>query len=189
MRCDSCEFEWGSVPRDEVAARLGAATAGLAERLTATAPDDLRRRPDPEVWSAIEYACHVRDVLLVMRERVLLILRSSSPPAIAPMGRDERVVHDRYREQAPADVSRQLLDAAAMLVFLFDGIDDELWGLTCIYGYPEPAERTLAWVAQHVVHEAEHHLADLVESLPKLQTAGIRTVATDSLPRPLTETS
>ena len=139
--------------------------AGLAERLTATAPDDLRRRPDPEVWSAIEYACHVRDVLLVMRERVLLILRSSSPPAIATMGRDERVVHDRYREQAPADVSRQLLDAAAMLVRLFDGIDDELWDLTCIYGYPEPAERTLAWVAQHVVHEAEHHLTDLVESL------------------------
>jgi hypothetical protein len=104
--------------------------------------------------------------MLVMRERVLLVLREPNPPTFTPMGRDERVIHDRYNQQSPANVARQLLDAEAMLSFLFEGIDDEQWRRTCIYGYPAPAERTLAWVAQQTVHEAEHHLADLVASLP-----------------------
>lgn len=165
MRCDGCGFEWGSVPQDQVVARLDASVVGYTERLAETTPADLRRRPAPDVWSALEYACHVRDVLLVMRERFLLVLRSSSPPAFTPMGRDERVIHDRYAEQSPRDVSRQLVDAAAMLTFVLDGVVDEQWDLTCVYGYPEPAERSLAWVAQQVVHEAEHHMTDLLASL------------------------
>ena len=75
----------------------------------------LRHRPSADVWSALEYACHVRDVLLVMRERVLQVLREPSPPAFTPMGRDERVRDDRYAEQSPNDVPRQITDAAAML--------------------------------------------------------------------------
>jgi hypothetical protein len=55
-----------------------------------------RRRPSADVWSALEYACHVRDVLLVMRERALQVLREPSPPAFTPMGRDMRVRDDRY---------------------------------------------------------------------------------------------
>jgi hypothetical protein len=108
---------------------------------------------------------NTRVVLLVMRERVLQVLREPTPPAFTPMGRDERVTHDHYREQDPADVARQLIDAAAMLTFVFEGLDDNQWARTCIYGYPAPAERTLAWVAQQTVHETDHHLADLVASL------------------------
>lgn len=126
---------------------------------------DLRRRPTPGVWSALEYACHMRDVLLVMRERVLQVLREPAPPAFTPMGRAERVQHDRYAEQSPIDVARQLDDAAAMLAFVFDGLDDAQWARKCIYGYPAPAERTLSWVAQQTIHEADHHLLDLEASL------------------------
>ena len=136
-----------------------------ADHLVTNSADDLRRRPSPEVWSALEYACHVRDVLLVMRERVLQVLREPAPPAFTPMGRDERVTHDRYREQDPTDVARQLVDAATMLAFVLEALDEQQWVRACIYGYAAPAERTLAWVAQHTVHEADHHLADLIASL------------------------
>ena len=46
----------------DVAARWGGtlATADVA---------DLRRRPAPDVWSPLEYACHTRDVLAVFEER------------------------------------------------------------------------------------------------------------------------
>jgi hypothetical protein len=121
--------------------------------------DALRRRPSADVWSPLEYACHVRDVFLTLRERVLLALWKPTP-VFAPMGRDERVVLDRYVEQVPADVARQLTDAASMLAFLLEGLTAEQWGRTCIYGFPEPAERTVEWVAVHAVHEGEHHLAD-----------------------------
>jgi hypothetical protein len=125
----------------------------------------LRRRPSADVWSALEYACHVRDVLLVMRERVLRVFREPSPPAFSPMGRDERVRDDRYAEQSPDDVARQLTDAAGMLAFVFEGLDEAQWAKRCVYGYPAPAERTLSWVAQQTVHELDHHLGDLRNSL------------------------
>jgi hypothetical protein len=166
VRCDGCGFEYGSVPQDQVVPLLHELSSRYADHLADHERTDLRQRPSPEVWSALEYACHVRDVMLVMRERVLQVLREPTPPAFTPMGRDERVTHDRYAEQPPDDVARQLVDAAAMLTFVFEGMDDDQWERTCIYGYPAPAERTLAWVAQQTVHEAEHHLGDLVASLP-----------------------
>ncbi|WP_086663618.1 hypothetical protein [Lentzea kentuckyensis] len=48
--------------------------------------EGLRTRTLPEVWSPIEYACHVRDVMLVQRER-LLAARRSDGPVTEPMGR------------------------------------------------------------------------------------------------------
>jgi DinB superfamily len=117
------------------------------------------------MWSALEYACHVRDVLLVMRERVLRVLREPSPPAFSPMGRDERVRDDRYAEQAPDGVARQITDAAGMLAFVFEGLDEAQWAKPCVYGYPTPAERTLSWVAQQTLHELDQHLWDLRNSL------------------------
>lgn len=99
-----------------------------------------------------------------MRERVLLVLREPAP-VFTPMGRDERVVHDRYAEQDPADVARQLTDGAAMLAFIFEGLRGEQWARTCTYNYPSPKTRSVAWLAQHSLHEVEHHLADVDSSL------------------------
>lgn len=64
------------------------------------------------MWSPLEYGCHLRDVLLVQRERVLAA--RTDRPDCSPMGRDERVLHDGYAEQEPGDVARQLTDAAQM---------------------------------------------------------------------------
>jgi hypothetical protein len=74
---------------------------------------DLRSRRWPGVWSPLEYGCHLRDMLLVQRERVLAARRVDRPDC-PPSGRDERVVHDGYAEQEPADVARQLADAAQL---------------------------------------------------------------------------
>jgi DinB superfamily len=164
VRCDGCGFEWGSIPGELVVPSLREFPQRYAVEL---ARDDaaLRRRPAADVWSALEYACHVRDVLLVMRERVLQVLREPSPPAFTPMGRDERVRDDRYAEQSPDDVARQITDAAGMLAFVFEGLDEAQWAKRCVYGYPAPAERTLSWVAQQTLHELDHHLGDLRNSL------------------------
>jgi len=60
-RCAACEFD-GSVYHPE---QLLDAIRDLGPqwvRLLHNAGDDLRRRPAPETWSAIEYAAHSRDV-------------------------------------------------------------------------------------------------------------------------------
>ncbi|PRI13603.1 hypothetical protein B2J96_19970 [Mycobacterium shigaense] len=135
--------------------RVGAAAALLRE-----AGPDARVRRRPAVWSALEYGCHLRDVLLVQRERVLAALRLDRPDAAA-MGRDERAVHDGYSVQDPADVARQLTDAALMFGHVLGRLSAADWDRALVYHYPETAERPLRWVAVHTLHEAQHHLLDI----------------------------
>ena len=94
--------------------------------------EGLRTRTLPEVWSPIEYACHVRDVMLVQRER-LLAARRSDGPVTEPMGRAE---HDGYATQHPADVTRQLKDATATFTRVLDLLGHGDWERTLTVPYP-----------------------------------------------------
>ncbi|GFG98580.1 methyltransferase type 12 [Mycobacterium timonense] len=125
---------------------------------------DVRARPRPDVWSPLEYACHLRDVLLVQRERVLAARRTNGAEC-ASMGREERAEHDGYNEQDPADVARQLADAAALFSNVLARFSADDWDRTVIYHYPETHERSLRWVAVHTVHELQHHLLDIRRQL------------------------
>ena len=77
------------------------------------------------------------------------------------MGRDERVEHDGYAEQAPADVARQLVDAGLMLTNALSRLSGDDWDRTLIYSYPEPTVRTLSWLAAQTAHEMVHHRLDI----------------------------
>lgn len=162
-RCDECGFVY-DLGR---AARSGAAITGAATEastLILGAGVDAARRRRPPTWSALEYACHLRDVLFVQRERVLLARRVPCPTP-EPMGRDERVEQDGYREQLPADVARQLRDAALLFANVLGRLSAPDWERTLVYNYPTPRERTLRWVALHTQHEVEHHLGDIRQQL------------------------
>lgn len=158
-RCEECGFAYalaqaGAVP-DDIAKRVAEVAAILCGD-----DADLRARRAPNVWSPLEYGCHLRDMLLVQRERVLAARRTDRPDC-APMGRDERAEHDGYAEQEPRDVARQLTDAAQLFgnALARLGVDD--WDRTVVYHYPETCERSLRWVALHTLHEAQHHLLDM----------------------------
>jgi hypothetical protein len=157
--CSQCGFEYDLGDAGSAGPALVTGAAHFAAFLDGADPADVRRRPRAEVWSPLEYACHVRDVLLVQRERVLAARRTDRP-VFEPMGRDERVDHDGYGLQDPAAVARQMADAAAMFANVLARLDESDWDRTVVYGYPARAERTLRWVAVHTVHEMRHHLAD-----------------------------
>jgi len=125
---------------------------------------DVRSRSHPDVWSPLEYACHLRDVLLVQRERVLAARRMSGVDC-ASMGREERAEHDGYNEQDPTEVARQLTDAAALFSNVLARLTSDDWDRTVIYHYPETRERSLRWVAVHTAHELQHHLLDIRRQL------------------------
>lgn len=163
-RCDECGFTYDVESAPAAGAAIttaGAEAATLLVRHAAMA----RTRREPEIWSALEYGCHLRDVLLVQRERVLLALRVEEPTP-EPMGREERAVLDGYAEQLATDVARQLVDAGALFTHVLDRLDDRQWARTMVYNYPTPAPRTLRWVAVHTEHEARHHLVDIRRQLP-----------------------
>lgn len=163
MRCDECGFAYDALPRGLLPARL----AGLGERYRAAlrGPDAaLRRRPAPDVWSALEYTCHVRDVLRVQHDRLRSAL-TRDEPVFAPMRRDERVISDRYAAQDPGRVLDELAAAGATLADDFAGLTGAQWMRTGVYPWPAPQPRSMDWLARHTVHEGEHHLLDLARCL------------------------
>lgn len=153
-----CGFVYADLAEADVPARLRAFRVLYAVALDETA--DLRRRPAPEVWSPLEYTCHLRDVFRAQRGRLALALRVDQP-AFVSMGRDELVVTGRYNEQDPTVVLGELGEQADALAREFGALGPAELARTGVYPYPEPTVRTVLWVGRHAVHEGEHHLLDI----------------------------
>jgi hypothetical protein len=162
-RCEECGFEYDLGE----AGAAGPAIVEDAGQFAITLSDrvaDATRRQETQIWSPLEYGCHLRDVLLVQRERVLAARRTDRPSS-DPMGRDERAEHDGYAEQDAGDVARQLNDAAHLFANVLSRLSPTDWDRTLMYNYPTPAERSLRWVAVHTLHEVRHHLLDIRRQL------------------------
>lgn len=153
--CPDCGFAAGEVARDDIAALTRAASrryVGLAGRA------DLTQRPDPGVWSPLEYACHVRDVCLLFDERVRLMLTQDDPP-FANWDQDETARAQRYDVQDPAVVLPELARAAARIASTYDGLSDGDWD--------RPGRRsdgsvfTVRTLGQYFLHDVYHHLDDV----------------------------
>ena len=161
-RCDECGFVYDLDAAGDAGDAIAATSVTISAILTAA--DDVTTRPNAGTWSVLEYGCHVRDVLLVQRERVLLALRVEEPQ-LETMGRDERVEADGYRDQHPVDVARQVGDAALLFTGVLARLDEPAWHRTVIYSHPHRAVRSIAWVAVHTLHEVVHHLGDIRRQL------------------------
>jgi hypothetical protein len=157
--CAECGFIY-AVGRAEILVWLRSDAAMFVERLADYDDAGARTRPAPEVWSPLEYACHVRDVVRIQTERVAQAQREDEP-AFTPMRRDERVVEERYNEQDPKTVGVEIIDATDAFVELLASLDDSGWSRTGIYNYPAPAPRTVEWIATHTSHELLHHRRDI----------------------------
>jgi hypothetical protein len=161
-RCDGCGFEYDLTQVPTAATLIVAETSEFISMFNGDA--ELRARRESGVWSPLEYGCHLRDMLLVQRERVLAARRRDRP-SCEPMGRDERVEHDGYTQQNPADVVDQLSMAAQLFANVLERLSPGDWDRTVLYNYPRQSERSLRWVAVHTVHEVRHHTFDIRRQL------------------------
>ena len=163
-RCGTCHFDYAAIDPPHVPDRLSAAIDGFQRDLRDHDAPVLRARPRPHTWSALEYACHVRDVLLVQRERLYRALTEDTPDC-SPMHRDERVALARYNSQQPALVAEQLRFAACLAGQAFADTDPSTWNRTLIYNWPSPHRTDIRGLAAHTVHETLHHFADFQHGL------------------------
>ena len=161
--CAECGFDYDTLERVDVPRAFESLGEAFRSALSAS-PDDevLRRRPRPEVWSALEYACHVRDVFLWQRDRLYTALVEDKP-TFARMYRDERVALARYNHQDPRVVASQVAFASALIAQAFADLEDAAWERRFVYNWPERQERDVGWLAAHTVHEGRHHLRDFQE--------------------------
>ncbi len=164
--CEVCGFVWDRVSPAEVAPRIVLATSKF-DRLLKSDPERARRRPTPDRWSALEYGCHVRDVLIHVRDRVVLGAVDDNPTPHALYG-SQRIELGLYANEVPSVVGDELRVVGALFGRTFDSLPPGFGDRPMFHGWPRAATRTLSWVAAQALHECEHHLADAQEDLGAL---------------------
>ncbi|MFH9351488.1 DinB family protein [Kitasatospora sp. NPDC017646] len=155
--CPDCGLDTPAVAATDVAGMLrDNARSWLA--VLAGDEDGLRRRPSPEVWSHLEYACHVRDVFRLFRARLDLMLDQDAP-AFPNWDQDETAATERYREQRPQVVAGELAEAGEALAAAFEAVAGEQWRRTGVRG--DGARFTVESFARYLIHDPVHHLFDV----------------------------
>jgi S-DNA-T family DNA segregation ATPase FtsK/SpoIIIE len=163
--CAACDYVYADVPHVVIAPRLQAVAASFASLLDSTPADALRGRPADDVWSPLEYAAHVRDVLWNIRDRIFLALVEEHP-TFARVYPDQRAELGRYKDEDPCEVADQIVTGAAALGRVIALLTAEQLARTGVYAGDD---REVLWIARQALHEATHHLDDAERGLSAAQ--------------------
>jgi hypothetical protein len=149
--------------RSEVTARIGAAVSSFVEVIK-VAGAKVTVRPGPERWSILEYGGHLRDVLLSIRERVIIASILDIPTGV-PIFRDERIDLGFYAEDTVKEVINELEVAAFLFEKTVTTLPAHFDTRELIYSSRTPLAVTISSTFSNAVHECEHHLGDVSENL------------------------
>lgn len=153
--CPECGFDAATVTGDGLPERIRTAAQAMHGALHDEA---VRERPDERTWSPLEYAAHVRDVCIVMRRRLALIV-DQDDPEFPDWDQDAAAVDGRYDEQRPARVAIELDVAAAELAAAFANVHDDVWQRR---GRRSNGSEFTAWtLGVYALHDLEHHVWDV----------------------------
>ena len=154
-------FDWDLSAEDacEVIGGLGEGYRARMGRFI-DAPDNsiLRQRPSPAVWSALEYAAHVRDVIAFYADRIDRVLNEERPQMTAA---DFSSMPERrgYLHDDPVGVLDAITGSATSIAIRLRSLAPEQWTRIGIGTDGEP--RTILVLARRLAHDGHHHLFDL----------------------------
>ena len=161
-RCPECAFD----PNGFGPAELPGAVAALGRRyhapMTRFLPGEdaslLVARPLPGVWSALAYACHVRDVLALFHQRIRRMLTEDNP-TLDWWDHEAAVELDGYDSDDPAAVAAAVGEHATALAGTLAAVTGDAWDRTGVRGASEVF--TVLGAARYALHEGNHHLLDI----------------------------
>lgn len=158
--CSECGFDPSAVRHADVADRIARSAADWGDAL---ARPDVRVRPDQHTWSVLEYGCHVRDVLRIMRTRLELMLTydeaSTDGATFANWDQDLTAIDDRYGEQDSAVVADEIADSAAEFALAYRAVQDDQWHRRGLRS--NGSVFTVESFAAYALHDLEHHRVDV----------------------------
>lgn len=153
--CPECGFDGPAVDRAELPGAIRDNARGWQEVL---AGPDVPVRPADNVWSPLEYACHVRDVHVLFDQRVHLML-DQDDPRFANWDQDVTAVEQDYGSQDAAEVARELSAAAEAVATTYSSVAGDQW--------QRPGRRsngsafTVDTLGRYHLHDVVHHLHDV----------------------------
>lgn len=181
--CPDCGFDWTTDPAD-----LGPEIAAIGERWRQAITDAQRRyagrrtdpvnsgHPDgtaddvlgvrhaPDVWSALEYLAHMRDIVEFFDDRIGRVLAEDRPNMAVTATFAELAEIRRYRDEEPATVLDSLEKRAFQAADRLGALRPDQWQRVGIGSGGQ--ERTVLLLARRLAHEACHHLMDVARGSP-----------------------
>lgn len=155
-RCEECGLSASEVAPGDVAMRAFVAAEEWVQILRSSPAVELR--PDPDVWSPLEYGAHVRDVFRVFDARVVQLL-DEDVPTFADWDQDQAALDEHYGEQDPEVVAEELESSAQVFVARIQGLTPPQLARTG--GRTNGSEFSVATLLQYFLHDVIHHLWDV----------------------------
>lgn len=155
--CLQCGFDAKTVTPDRMPRILAEAAVGFTAALDRA---DVRERPEPGVWSPLEYDCHVRDVCRVMTGRLEQILTGGGAAVqFASWDQNAASVEEHYWRSNPDVVRAEVADAFLTAGDAFARPTAAQWEWQGERG--DGTVFTALTLAQYFAHELHHHLWDI----------------------------
>lgn len=153
--CPECGLAAGDVSPEDIGQRV---RDDLPRWQAVLLKPDAGVRPAGDIWSATEYACHVRDVFDLFAERLRLIL-TEDDPQFANWDQDVAAIESDYAAQLAPAVSEEFVMAGSRAAAAFDAVPADAWD--------RPGRRsngsvfTARTLGQYFLHDVVHHLHDV----------------------------
>ncbi len=160
--CDECGLASAVVPRHALYSAIIQEGERWLALISGHDHSDLRRRPEPQTWSALEYAAHVRDVLFLFAHRIELTLTDNEPD-LPWWDHETAAVEERYNEQDPGEVVEALRAGADRLARTLPSPAASGWERRATRRGRE--RFTVEELARFALHEAHHHRIDSQRAL------------------------
>lgn len=170
-RCEECGFDWDGTGPAEVVELLERGGGRYRVPLSRFLPDEdpavvVRTRPEPGVWSALEYTVHVGVAVRWYQERVRRVVEEERP-ALAPYGFSAACDRDRYNEHDPAEAAEAVATEAAALATLLGSLEPAAWAR--VGTGSDGDERSVVDLGRRAAHEVNHHLLDVGRVLRRVR--------------------
>ena len=169
--CPECGLDYDTVQPPDAKVAVQSFPRRYREALGPALEDEradelIRRRPDPDTWSALEYTAHVADLYDLFGHVVARMNNEDHPTIDEFWDPDQRAVEQRYGERDAAAVLDELAANAQRLAAAVERVDADSWSRTAVFPW---GERDILTMVRNAVHEGSHHLRDVSKVLDAIR--------------------
>ena len=161
--CPDCGFDSATVVLDDVPEIVRSIAARWPELLSYP---KARLRPTDDQWSAVEYGCHVRDVIALYDYRANLMM-TEDDPTFPNWDQDLTAIEQRYDLSDPSETAREIVEVGELGAARFaEVIALGAWLRTGTRS--DGARFTLDTFVRYMLHDPIHHIWDVQQGYERL---------------------